>query len=61
MISTKIKFKNGSNHKFPQGFSELEKSLERLDTKQLGTVGFFFFSLSLTLIDLFFSYLENDF
>ena len=27
------------NHKFPQGFADLEKSLERLDTKQMGTVG----------------------
>jgi hypothetical protein len=26
------------NHKFPNGFSDLEKSLERLDTKQMGTV-----------------------
>ena len=26
------------NHKFPQGFAGLEKSLERLDTKQMGTV-----------------------
>ncbi|CAF3658026.1 unnamed protein product [Rotaria sp. Silwood1] len=26
------------NYKFPQGFSQLEKSLERLDTKQMGTL-----------------------
>jgi hypothetical protein len=26
------------NHKFPQGFSELEHALERLDTKQMGIV-----------------------
>jgi hypothetical protein len=26
------------NHKFPQGFSELEDALERLDTKQMGIV-----------------------
>jgi hypothetical protein len=25
-------------HKFPQGYADLEKSLERLDTKQMGTV-----------------------
>jgi hypothetical protein len=30
------------NHKFPQGFSELERSLERLDTKQIGTVCLFY-------------------
>ena len=29
------------NHKFPKGFSKLEKSLERLDTKQMGTVKLF--------------------
>ncbi|CAF4042948.1 unnamed protein product [Rotaria sordida] len=26
------------NHKFPQGFSDLERALERLDTKQMGTL-----------------------
>ncbi|CAF4595974.1 unnamed protein product [Rotaria sp. Silwood2] len=26
------------NYKFPQGFSDLERSLERLDTKQMGTL-----------------------
>ncbi len=28
------------NHKFPNGFSELEKALERLDFKQTGTVNY---------------------
>jgi hypothetical protein len=31
------------NHKFPQGFSELERSLERLDSKQTGMVCHFYF------------------
>ncbi|CAF1077134.1 unnamed protein product [Rotaria sordida] len=26
------------NHKFPQGFSDLERALQRLDTKQIGTL-----------------------
>ena len=26
------------NHKFPHGFSDLERALERLDAKQMGTV-----------------------
>lgn len=29
---------NWLNHKFPNGFNELEKALERLDAKQTGTV-----------------------
>ncbi len=51
------------NHKFPNGFSDLEKSLERLDTKQMGTVCRYHTNFLLKKINFQynFSYLESDF
>lgn len=42
---------NWLNHKFPHGFSDLERALERLDTKQFGTVKFFHIFFSAFLIN----------
>jgi hypothetical protein len=33
-----IQIQKWLNHKFPNGFSDLQKALERLDAKQMGTV-----------------------